>query len=570
MKFLRPFLAITLLLTIVAIGLLWWNAPHKVDMADYVPGDALVYLEVNSLADVTRVVEQNDTWKAAAQVLGTQTAPENRWLSLAARLGLAPINGVIFSRSQIALAVIGMNTVEQGETLHVRPEAAVIIETHTAHWRVKPAAVAAVKQLALFAYGQSICNERTDNADFVECSSPAGDRKLLAAIDGSLVVIGNTENAVRACLEVRRGTRPSLRTDSELVRVRASLGGDRSLSFGYISSANAARLFSWAAPLLMGRGPGDRQLEQVLAASAAKILRGIAWTTSSASGGIEDRFLFSLDPEVITRLEPAFNDAASDEGFWKFLPETVQSVTIYRSRDPVGAWAALDSAVALKLDAVSSVVFASLLKSGLSIYGIEDPKEVFSALTPPLLTVKPASGVTGSVLLARVANHDALHKILAQQIAKTGNGQILDGIQSDPKEDKEFTAVFSDGYLLVGKTENIRPCLVALRSGQVLTDEMKSRRVGHFATGRSAPIVTYANDESRVSSFIDAVALMRGLRPTRDQQDALQKVIGGSSFSATVTTLSSTGIERNTRSAFGQFSTLLSFLQPDTSSSSTP
>ncbi len=153
-----------------------------------------------------------------------------------------------------------------------------------------------------------MCSERGGDADYIECSVAGGERKIIGAVDGTVVVVGNSDNAVRSCLEARRGNRPSIRTDNEMLKVRSNLTSDKTLGFGYISPANSAKLFSWAAPLLMGWGPGDQQLEQLLAVSAGKILRGVAWTASASNGGIEDRFLFSLEPGVVSRLQPAFRN----------------------------------------------------------------------------------------------------------------------------------------------------------------------------------------------------------------------------------------------------------------------
>src|SRR4030095_1366872 len=119
--------------------------------------------------------------------------------------------------------------------------------------------------------------------------------------------------------DVHRGARPAMSTDSELLKVRASVASDKTLGFGYVSPANSAKLFSWAAPMLMGWAPGDQQLEPLLAVSAGQILRVIAWTASSSSGVIEDRFLFSLEPGVVSRLQPAFETAERDENFWKLV-----------------------------------------------------------------------------------------------------------------------------------------------------------------------------------------------------------------------------------------------------------
>ena len=65
---------------------------------------------------------------------------------------------MLFARAQIALVVVGLTTSEENDTLKVRPEVAIIAETHTSRWRTKPAAVEAVKHLANFVYGASMCS----------------------------------------------------------------------------------------------------------------------------------------------------------------------------------------------------------------------------------------------------------------------------------------------------------------------------------------------------------------------------------------------------------------------------
>ncbi|HSD46505.1 MAG TPA: hypothetical protein VLB87_07770, partial [Pyrinomonadaceae bacterium] len=458
MKRLRLILGLVLVL-IVAVGVwLWFARPARVDLADYAPADSLVYVEFNNLADVAQAIQHTDVWKATAPITQSQPRVENRLLTAAARAGVAPIESVLFARSQVALVVVGLNTSEQDDTLKVRPEVALIVETHTTRWRTKPAAVEAVKRLANFAYGTSTCTERSDDVDYVECSMNGGERKLIGAVDGTLVILGNSDNAVKSCLEVRRGVRPSIRTDTEFLRSRSSVVTGQSLGFGYISSANSAKLFSWAAPLLMYRAAGDEQMQQLLAVSAGKILRGTAWTAVPAGGGIEDRFVFSLDSSVVSRLQPAFETSQRDDQIWKLVPGNFESLTIYRSREPVTAWNSLNQIVSFKLDVVPAVLFASLLRSSLAGYGINSPSDALRALTPPLLTMKPRDGAEGSVLIARVSDEAALRKSLQTEVADGEKPQILEGLQAEPDPAKEYAAVFADGYVIMGKTENLRPC----------------------------------------------------------------------------------------------------------------
>jgi hypothetical protein len=562
MKLLRIVLILALLGILIAAAGIWFNLPSKTDLADYAPADAIVYVEFNSLADVARTIQHADAWKAAAPITGSSRSTDNRLFTTAARAGIGPVESVLFARTQVALVVVGLNTSEEQDTLKVRPEIALIAETHTSAWRTKPVMVESVKRLAEFAYGASSCVGPDGEHDRIECSIPGSERKLVGAINGTTVTLANSDNALKSCLEVRGGTRPSISTDAEFKKMRSSVATGQSLGFGYISSANSAKLFSWTAPLLMGVAPGDQQLQQLLALSAAKILRGIVWTAVPSGGGIEDRFLFSLEPGVVERLQPAFQTAQRDENFWRLVPGNFQSLTIYRSREPAAAWNSLDSAVAFKLDALPAVLFGSLLQSSLSVYGINNPKEALSALSPPLLTMKPSTGVDGSVLIARVSDEKLLRSSLGTLTGKAAPPQILEGLQAEPDPAKEYSAVFADGYVLLGKTDNMRQCLVELRKSQAAITEEK-QKVQDSARASTAAIVTYANDEARLTSFISTLLMIQGRRLSGDELSQLHNTVQRSAFAETETRLSSEGIERKTRSAFGQFSTFITLLRPN-------
>ena len=121
-----------------------------------------------------------------------------------------------------------------------------------------------------------------------------------------------------------------------------------------------------------------------------------------------------------------------------------------------------------------------------------------------------------------------------------------------------FAAVFADGYVLLGKTENMRAGLIALQQKAAGLKEMQQS-----AQESSAPIVTYANDEAR---FILTLLKLQGRRLSTDEVSNLQNTLRRAGFSSTETRLNAFGIERTTHSAFGQFSTFISLLQPDAAS----
>ena len=70
MKIIRPLGILIGLVLIAGAATVWWNQPNKADMADYVPADALVYVEINSIWDIANAIQNSDAWKAASPAIG--------------------------------------------------------------------------------------------------------------------------------------------------------------------------------------------------------------------------------------------------------------------------------------------------------------------------------------------------------------------------------------------------------------------------------------------------------------------------------------------------------------------
>ena len=70
MRIARTLLLLTGGLVLLVSIWLWWNRYQRVDMAAYVPAETLVYLEANSLSDITSAVTSTDAWKALSVPAG--------------------------------------------------------------------------------------------------------------------------------------------------------------------------------------------------------------------------------------------------------------------------------------------------------------------------------------------------------------------------------------------------------------------------------------------------------------------------------------------------------------------
>ncbi len=163
--------------------------------------------------------------------------------------------------------------------------------------------------------------------------------------------------------------------------------------------------------------------------------------------------------------------------------------------------------------------------------------------------------------MARVNDPDQLKRSLAEEFTTGDRGEMLTGLESNPDPKKEFTAVFVNDYVLLGKTENVRSSLVALRKGVEADPKKYQTYLSQSSDEKEGVIVTFTNDEERVNDFISTLLQLQGRKLSAQELESLRDVVRSGGISATQTRLNAFGIERRTRSAFGQFSTFISQLQ---------
>ena len=565
MKLLRWFLPISVTAIVFAAGWMWWNRPQAIDMASYAPADALVYLECNSLLDVADAIASTDAWKELSPLMGSNGSPlPSRWLTrVISWTGIGPTRSVVLARSQLAAVMLDLGATEEGETLTVKPEAAVIIETHTSEVRIRATVEDALRLFAEKSYRQPTLR-KTDVAgtEFLVWSAPTSERQIVATIDGSLVIIGNSEHAVKTCLEVRRGQRPSLKSHAEMQQMRAHLASSDTLAFGFIPASNAARLLSMGAPLLFGRAPGDARFDGIIATSAAKVLAGVGWSSRKSSGGIEDHYVFSLQSAVASRMQPHFKPAASPIQVLDTLPDNVHSVSVYRFENPVTTWETLQTTLSSQLDTLSAMLVSALLRSALTPYGIDDPEKFLSLIGRELSTVRLTSETEQSTLVAEVRDEASLRQLLLGPAGRSQKHRSVGEAEMIEIPDKTLAVSIFKSRVLIGPPADLQQHLHAATTNRATPEDLK--RFEHFLDrSNSANVVTYTQESDRVMKFMQAIS-RASAGPTAGRESIeLSRKIQQLPYSATETTLGNQGLERITLSSFGQFATLVPLLFPE-------
>ncbi len=507
----RWILLLTLLVFAIVTSWLWWVRPRRVDMASYAPADSVLYLEANQPLAVVETIAGTDAWQAVERITGPITiGPRSHLLQGFIRwTGIGPIQSVILARAQIAAVVTDLGTIEEGDTLRINQQEAILIETHTSEGRIKAPFEQAIKTLAEKNYGRPTPKRITlDGVDLIEWSAPEGNRQIVAAIVGSLVIVGNSEHAVQSCLAVSQGTRQSLKGDPELDRMRLQLGGDHALTFGYVPPGNSARLLAVGLPVQAEFGPHN----------------------------------------IISEMQ-------------RLAPDDVYSVTSYKFANPAATWQSLKTAVSSQVDALSTIVFSSLLRSSLLSYGINDPETFLSAVNGELLTLRLDENAERSILIGGVRDRATLRDLITKKMGLTPRSDHVEQIETFEDSQGEFAASFISDFIVIGSAADVRH-YTAIRRGNAELNVGKLKRMTFFVpSSSSANIVTYTDDGNRVRSFISAVIAAKGAPPVPTGR--IEEAIAGLPFSVTETTLGDRGIERITRSPLGQFSTVLPLLIPE-------
>lgn len=561
----RWILLLTLLLLAILGSWLWWVRPSPVDMATYAPADSLLYLEANRPSVVFEAVAGTDAGKILENMMGSPAIPRNPWFqTFVGWTGIGPIQSVILARAQIAAVVTDLGTTEEGDELRIKPEVAVLIETHTSERRIRPLFEQSLKTLAEKTYAAPT-SRRTmlDGVEFVEWISPDGSRQIVGTIVGSLVIVGNSEHAVQNCLAVTFGRRPALKNDPELTRMRRELDGEHALTFGYVPPANSARLLAVGVPLLLGRAPADSDFQRLITNGAAKVFGSLGWTSKSYLTGIEDRYLISLQPEIVARLKPNFASANNPASrLQRVVPRDVYSLTSYSFANPAATWQSLKTAVSSQVDALSAIVFSSLLRSALQSYGIDDPETFLGAVNGELLTLRLDANAERSILIAGVRDKTTLHELVKKNMHLNPRGYPTDRAEMFEDSQGESAAGFIDELIVMGAPADVRRYTEAMRPNAPLLADDELKRMNFFlSSSSSANIVTYTQDSDRVRSFISTIIAARGTATVAP--GLIEGTLANLPYSVTETALFDSGIERITRSPLGQFSTLLPLLVPE-------
>ena len=542
-------------------GLVWllWVKPKPVDMAQFAPANSLLYLEVNAPVDVLAVLTNTDAWKL---IIENGAAPPlslgNGWRQDFIRVtGIGPIHSVILSRSQLAVVVTSFGAIESGDTLNVKPEAAMILETHTSERRIRAPVEGLLEKFVAATYPSArVERDMIDGASIVQWRETDSNGQVVAAFIDSVVVIGNSRQIVESCVAVARRRGMSLKSNTGLHNARKSQDAANALLFGYVPAENSSKLVSAGVPILLGQAPADLQLQRLAQNAASKLIGSLTWTSRPFRGGIEDRYDINIEQDVVEELSPNFGQPSPITP--PALITDFYSISQYYFHDPLAAWQGLKTSISRRVHTIAAVIFNTTLRSSLRGYGIEEPERFLGAVKSPLKTVRLDKDGERQLLVATVTDRGKLTRLFAGTMRL--KGKSADGSTTSVMEsaDGTLSLALTESLVIVGHPVDVQHYYRLI--GELATQgDKQSMQITHFVEpGTMGHVVTYADDAERVRGCMTAVMRAYRREISHEMDERFKKL----PYAVAQTTLTQTGLRRITRSPLGQFSAIIPLLVP--------
>lgn len=568
----RIILGIAFLIGIIAIWV-WWNRAQPVDMTDYAPADALVYIEANDLPQIATAITSTSAWRSLAAPARFDFNPRQfEWLTwLAGRTGIGSAEAVVLSRAQVAVVVLGVEATEAPEVT-IKPRLAIVVETHTGERRVRGAIDKLIGDFAKRAYGEpQIHTREAGGVRWTTWALPAERRQIVAATIGSLAVVGNDEQTVETCLAVRRGERPSLSGDRNLEEMRRRTKAGDALTFGYVSAANAAKLLEIGATVYAAQLTLSPQVQSTAATLLPQLLPrlvgAVGWSAHAGDDRIEDRYFFQIQESIAARLQsPLTPTNESSLSIAGLLPAETHQVSAYLYRDPEAAWRGAQAALSSQLDFGLAPLLIVFADKSLEPYGIAAPREFFRLTAPPIATSRLDEGTNTTVIVARVRDPEAMMRLLRRRFGsrmeRVGSYSMLIRSEADATE----AASLVDNHLLMGDTDAVRRCLSAIGSEHTLLASESFKRamnfVGDDMSAERASVTGYTEEQRTVRQVMRTLTGLRGSNPAEVRTDVagFNRALKEHAYAFSETRLVSGGFDKRTRSVFGLFGDLINQL----------
>lgn len=597
-----------LLLIGAAVYFTYGRKPVRVDMTRYAPADALLFAELGDLPETTAKLTETLFWKGLRPAIGfpDQLLYLESGAGFARQFDLGPDEARLLGRAQWAVVVTGVTTEgkpvvnpaptsttstpksekkgepggpekpKTGESegtlgleLSVTPRLAVLIKSNISAGAVERLAAARLPLLAKKLFGAEPVREDTNyqQVPVLRFRAPGSSKALVAAIVGDLLVVGNDEPTLQACLDVIAARKPALADLPALASARTAVRGETATLFAFVSPAGIARLGQFGFGFLPESVMTNPSAQALVETAVKGMTDGLAYGASIEDGRVTDRYLFTLHPEAAAALRPhAATLRRPPRSLELVSGEGVTTCLVTGVKGPFEALDKTQQAISARSNIAVSFLIREVANALRAKYGLGPRDTLDDALGEEIAHVTFSD--RASVWLFEVKDRVRVLPVLDRYLRTGGatiSNETLDGVELVVSSHPDGRAAgFLGDFLMVGP----KPVL------QRLIRERGKAASGLMALFRekqgtdTAPVISFSikNDREELELLTLAIAKIShsgDATPARLQDPAVRKVIDGQPPGIGKTELRDTGLYTETRSAAGNFALFAALIGPD-------
>jgi len=551
----------------------------RVDMVRYVPASALAFVEIDSLADLADGLTSTNAWRelGPALSLSSQLRQMGFFADLMGRTGLGPDEAVLVGRAQYAVAVTGVEAQagenEEGPYLHLKPDFALIIESH-----LKPQAATRLVQdrallIAQKIYGESVAEDTDDyrGSHLLIFHGAESNRRLIASSFGSVIVLANQDAAMKSCVDAIAGGAASLAEDSTLKEMRSIVDHDSTV-VGYVTARGVRKLFEiWPALIDGGSAePGTvSSFTDLLQHISEQAAEGLLYSLQFADGGVTEKYLTVLRPPVARALAETLTPASEASlQVLAQIPQSIERLTLVEFQSVGDAPERILKQLSPNLDLVAGVALREFVISLRKEYGLEAGDSLGDAAADEIAFVSFGDGGPSAMLIPATQKArlwSAAEKYLKQK-GSAVTKETTDGIEImiSSHDDRRAAALIQDCLVLATRDQILKIGETHSSGAGMDRDKRLMGILSKRAAGTS--VISYRPQVQDAGPFLLAISkLTRVTDGSREllERDSVRRAIERLPRSASYTQFRDYGVYVEAKSAVGSFTLLNSLVKSD-------
>ena len=180
-----------------------------------------------------------------------------------------------------------------------------------------------------------------------------------------------------------------------------------------------------------------------------------------------------------------------------------------------------------------------------------------------MLTARLDDSGASTVLVVSVRDRAALEKQLRRRLGTARKSMEGEAELLVSEDEERGAGAFIKGFLIMGRESNVRRCLAAQAQGQTLSASERYRQAQHRLFESAPAVTTFSDDREPARAFINYFSKQKRSSDAAANAETYARAVNQLPLAVSESRFAEDGMERRTRSAFGNFGALVTRFAPE-------